>query len=277
MRIDSHHHFWHYSPAEYAWIDEAKKTLQRDFLPHDLKHEIDASGIDGVISVQARQSLEETHSLLDFAQSNPWIRGVVGWVPLRDADVATVLQSLSERPLLKGVRHVVQDEPDDRFMRRDDFVRGIAALKPFDLVYDLLIYPQQLPAAIELVDQFPHQTFVLDHIAKPRIEPGKIDEAWREGFTKLAERPHVYCKFSGVITEVRGAEWTLDMIRPYWSIALEAFGPARLMFGTDWPVCTLRGNYAQWTSTVAQLAQELSPADQQRFWGDTAAAAYGLE
>lgn len=276
MRIDAHHHFWNYSPAEYSWIDEAKKPLQRDFLPVDLQSEIEATDIDGVISVQARQTIEETRALLAFASTHDWIRGVVGWVPLCDPFVAQALDTLTQDKKLRGVRHVVQDEPDDRFMRRDDFVKGIASLKSYDLVYDILVYPQQLPAAIELADQFPNQTFVLDHIAKPRIEADKMDGPWRADFSRLAERPNVYCKFSGVITEVRGSEWTLETIRPYWSIALECFGASRLMFGSDWPVCLLRGNYAQWASTVAQLASELSTSEQQSFWGDNAAAAYRL-
>jgi L-fuconolactonase len=276
MRIDAHHHFWNYSPAEYGWIDDEKKPLQRDFLPADLKAEIDATDIDGVISVQARQTIEETRALLEHAASNAWIRGVVGWVPLCDPFVDSVLEELSSDAKLRGVRHVVQDEPDDRFMRRDEFVRGIAALKKFDLVYDILVYPNQLPAAIELADQFPNQTFVLDHIAKPRIEADKMDDAWRSDFSRLAERSNVFCKFSGVITEVRGSEWTLETIRPYWSVALECFGASRLMFGTDWPVCLLRGNYSQWVSTVSQLASQLSISEQRAFWGENAITAYNL-
>jgi len=276
MRIDAHHHFWNYSPSEYGWIDDEKKPLQRDFLPADLKAEIEATHIDGVISVQARQSIEETKALLSHSASHAWIRGVVGWVPLCDPFVTGALEELAAEAKLCGVRHVVQDEPDDRFMQRADFVRGIAELKKFDLVYDILIYPSQLPAAIALADQFPDQTFVLDHIAKPRIEADKMDEAWRADISRLAERANVYCKFSGVITEVRGTQWTLETIRPYWSVALECFGASRLMFGTDWPVCLLRGNYSQWVSTVSQLASELSHPEQRAFWGENAIAAYGL-
>ncbi|MGV3486290.1 MAG: amidohydrolase family protein [Planctomycetaceae bacterium] len=276
MRIDSHHHFWRYSPPEYPWIDDAKSELRRDFLPEHLRTAMQPCGIDGVVSVQARQTLEETKALLEFASEHPWIRGVVGWVPLRDVAVGDVLAEVARHPRLRGVRHVVQDEPDDRFLIREEFVRGIAMLEAYGLVYDLLIFPHQLPAAIELVDRFPKQTFVLDHIAKPAIELAGLDEAWRQDFERLAERDNVYCKFSGVITEVRDAQWTVETIRPYWNIALEAFGPARLMFGSDWPVCLLRGQYDEWVSAVAELAGSLSSAEKSSFWGQTAVTAYSL-
>jgi len=277
MRIDAHHHFWRYSADEYGWIDESKKSLQRDFLPTDLKVELTASGIDGVVSVQARQTSEETRALLGYAAVNRWIRGVVGWVPLGDEMLADVLEGLCANRLLRGVRHVVQDEPDDRFMLQPNFVRGISQLAHYNLVYDLLVLPQQLAAAIELVDQFPNQVFVLDHIAKPKIELGSIDTAWRSPFMELAKRENVYCKFSGVITEVRDERWGIETIKPYWDIALEAYGSKRLMFGTDWPVCLLRGSYSQWTEVIAELSSKLSPAELASVWGETAIKAYSLD
>jgi len=276
MRIDSHHHFWRYSAVQYGWIDEPKKVLKRDFLPSDLKIEMDANQIDGVISVQARQSVEETTALLDFASENSWIRAVIGWVPMCDASVDRVLDEFSGHSKLRGVRHVVQDEPDDRFMLRPDFLEGISKLASRDLVYEILIFPHQLKAAIELVDRFPNQRFILDHIAKPRLKMGTMDETWRSLFVSLAKRSNLYCKFSGVITEVQDATWTVETLRLYWRIACESFGASRLMFGTDWPVCTLRGSYSQWTDAVAELCQELSPTEQARFWGETAIEAYSL-
>ncbi len=277
MRIDSHHHFWRYSSDEYGWIDESKQSLQRDFLPSDLKMVLDGNGIDGVISVQARQCVEETRVLLEFAAANHWIRGVVGWVPLRDERLVEVLDELTSNRILRGVRHVVQDEPDDKFMLRADFVRGVARLASYNLVYDLLVFPRQLAAAIEIVDQFPDQVFVLDHIAKPKIEVGKIDSAWHVPFKELAKRANVYCKFSGVITEVRDDRWSIETIKSYWDIALEAYGAKRLMFGTDWPVCLLRGSYHQWTTCVAELSSRLSDAEQSSFWSQTAIDAYSLD
>ncbi len=276
MRIDSHHHFWRYSADQYAWIDDAKQVLQRDFLPADLKAEIQAVGIDSVVSVQARQCIDETWALLEFAAANPWIRGVVGWLPLRDANLATVLDKLAQHDRLRAVRHVVQDEPDARFLMRDDFICGIAKLQAYNLVYDLLIFPHQLPAAIELVDMFPQQIFVLDHLSKPQIQAGKVDEVWLPSFRALAKRNNVFCKFSGVITEVRDPLWTIETIEPYWDIALESFGPSRLMFGSDWPVCLLRGNYAQWEAAVSELSRSLSGTEQLSFWGQTAVTAYSL-
>jgi len=276
MRIDAHHHLWRYSAEEYGWIDETKKSLQRDFLPSDLKLELDANGIEGVVSVQARQTIQETRALLEFAANNHWIRGVVGWVPLRDETFTSVLDELADNRLLRGVRHVVQDEPDDRFMLHANFVRGIARLAAYNLVYDLLVFPHQLTAAIALVDQFPDQVFVLDHIAKPKIELGKIDAAWQLPFMELAKRANVYCKFSGVITEVTDRQWSIETIKPYWDIALQAYGAKRLMFGTDWPVCLLRGSYSQWTTAVAELSRELSAPELASLWGQTAITAYSL-
>lgn len=276
MRIDSHHHFWHYSASEYGWIDEEKKTLQRDFLPNDLKVELDTNDIDGVVSVQARQTVDETKALLDFAAEHPWIRGVVGWVPLCQPNLGSVLDELSKYPKLCGVRHVVQDEPDDRFMLGADFIEGICQLAARNLVYDLLVFPHQLAAAIELADHFPDQRFVLDHIAKPRVVLGSLDLDWHDSFVSLAKRANVFCKFSGVITEVRDDSWTLETLRPYWETAYEAFGASRLMFGTDWPVCTLRGSYSQWTTAVVDLSKELSSCEQAQFWGQTASEAYSL-
>ena len=276
MRIDAHHHLWRYSAEEYGWIDETKKSLQRDFLPSDLKLELDANGIEGVVSVQARQTIQETRALLEFAANNHWIRGVVGWVPLRDETFTSVLDELADNRLLRGVRHVVQDEPDDRFMLHANFVRGIARLAAYNLVYDLLVFPHQLTAAIALVDQFPDQVFVLDHIAKPKIELGKIDAAWQLPFMELAKRANVYCKFSGVITEVTDRQWSIETIKPYWDIALQAYGAKRLMFGTDWPVCLLRGSYSQWTKAVAELSRELSAPELTSLWGQTAITAYSL-
>lgn len=274
MKIDSHHHFWHYRVDQYAWIDDAKASLRRDFQPADLTPLLAENGIDGVITVQARQSVDETRELLETAANHDWIRGVVGWVPLCDANVAQSLDPFAGDPKFLGVRHVVQDEPDARFLVRPDFVRGLKILQNYDLVYDLLILPHQLPAAIELVDQFPNQRFVLDHIAKPRIGGGVVDPVWKSLFLSLAARPHLLCKFSGIITEVTDPSWDIETMRPYWDIAIEAFGAERLMFGTDWPVCTLRGSYAQWTSVVGQLAGSLSDAEQTRFWGSTAIDGY---
>jgi L-fuconolactonase len=275
MVIDSHHHFWKYSPEEYGWIGEGQTILRRDFLPADLKKEIDAVKVDGVVSVQARQSMEETRWLLELAQKNDFIRGVVGWAPLISPSVEKDLEKFAGQKKLKAFRHVLQDEQDDRYAVREDFVRGIGALKKFGLAYDILIYEKQLPASIDLVDEFPNQVFVLDHVAKPKIRQ-KILSPWRERMKDLAKRENVYCKLSGMATEADHGGWEATDLRPFVDVVLEAFGPKRLMFGSDWPVCLLAVTYQRWVATVWEFISKLSAAEKERIMGGTAVEAYKL-
>ena len=274
MQIDSHHHFWRYNPREYGWISQSMSVLRRDFLPADLRTASAEVGVEGVISVQARQTLDETRWLLKLADQNDYIRGIVGWAPLTSQNVAGELETLTPNEKLKAVRHVLQDEPDD-YMLRDDFNRGIDALEPFGLRYDILIFERQLPRAIELVDRHPRQIFVLDHIAKPRIYEGAISD-WREHLGELARRPNVYCKLSGVATEADHQTWTERQLLPYMETALEAFSANRLMFGSDWPVCFLALSYQRWYQIVNDFASRLSPTERDRLMGATAAEAYGI-
>ena len=273
--IDSHHHFWKYSREEYPWIGEGLNVLRRDFLPADLKKEIDAAKVDGVVSVQARQSLEETRWLLELAEKNDFIRGVVGWAPLISPTVEKDLEKFAGQKKLKALRHVLQDEKDDRYAVREDFVRGVGALKKFGLVYDILIYEKQLPASIELVDKFPNQVFVLDHVAKPTIRQ-RIVSPWRERMRDLAKRQNVYCKLSGMATEADHGGWEAADLRPYVDVVMEAFGPKRLMFGSDWPVCLLAVTYQRWVATVREFIAKLSAAEKDRIMGGTAVEAYKL-
>jgi len=275
MQIDSHQHFWGYDPAEYGWIDDSMAALRRDFLPTDLQREIQAVGIDGVISVQARQSLAETRWLCTLAAEHPFVKGVIGWVPLTNAYVKDDLETLAHCHTLKAVRHVVQDEPDDQFLLRDDFNRGIDALGDFWLAYDLLIFERQLPQAIEFVDRHPYQTFVLDHLAKPRARDHQL-EPWASNIHKLAERENVYCKLSGLPTEADWREWTEHELSIYWEVILHTFGPRRIMFGSDWPVCLLAANYRSWYEVCRRFASGLSADDQDRIFGGTAIEAYRL-
>ncbi|MEM9281270.1 MAG: amidohydrolase family protein [Verrucomicrobiota bacterium] len=275
MRIDSHHHFWDYDAEAYAWIGKEMEVLKRDFGPIDLASETEAVGIEGVVSVQARQDVEETSWLLKVAEQHPWIKGVVGWVPLQSPKVEAVLDSLASASLC-GVRHVVQGEADDEFLLRDEFNRGVLLLKDRGLVYDILIYARQLPQTIPFVDRHPEQPFVVDHIAKPVIEETQFDTDWEKHIRALAERPQVYCKFSGVVTEVVDSEWSLELIRPYWDVVLNAFGPERLLFGSDWPVCLLRASYGEWFSLAEALAEDLSEEERAHFFGENAVAVYGL-
>ncbi len=277
MLIDSHHHLWKYSAEEYGWINDQMSVLQRDFLASELRQIAADSGVDGFVSVQARQIVEETEALLEIANSEPLIRGVVGWVPLADPDVASVLDRFADATLLKGVRHVVQDEPDDRFILGAEFNHGIEQLKGRGLVYDVLIFARQLPASIEFVDHHQDLRMVLDHIAKPAIQPMKFDDKWEKDLRELAKRDNITCKFSGVVTEVRDETWSTDTIRRYWDVALAAFTPQRLMFGSDWPVCLLRTGHTQWVETVRELASELSADEQADFFANNAIRAYDLD
>jgi L-fuconolactonase len=275
MRIDTHQHFWKYDPLEYGWIGPEMSTLRRDFLPPDLEAEIRAAGIDGVISVQARQTREETAWLLEMAAANDFIKGVVGWVPLVSPDVTADLEGFAAAPKLRGVRHVLQDEPDEHYLLREDFNAGIRALQPFGLVYDLLIFERRLPQTIAFVDGHPGQAFVLDHIAKPRIREGVI-EPWRTNIGELAKRENVFCKVSGLVTEADWEGWTPEGLRPYLDAVLEAFGPSRLMFGSDWPVCRAACEYRRWAEVVRAWAAPLSAAEQDDLFGNTACRVYGL-
>ncbi len=276
MRLDSHHHFWSYSAEEYSWIDATKPQLKRDFLPSDLKQLMLESKIDRVVSVQARQTIAETEWLLDLADQNDFIAGVVGWVPLASESIRAALEQFASHPKLVAVRHVVQDEPDDAFILGSDFNRGVAMLSEFDRVYDILIYAKHLKPTIEFVDRHPSQRFVLDHIAKPTIEASQFDVSWERDLRELAKRSHVACKFSGVATEVRSSVWDIETIRPYWDVAVNAFGPQRLLYGSDWPVCLLKAKYPQWVQICEQLASELSPEEQSWFWNKSARHWYGL-
>jgi L-fuconolactonase len=251
MNIDAHQHFWRYRPERDTWIGDNMPVLKRDYLPEDLLPELRANGIDGTIAVQADQSEAETVFLLEQARRNPFVAGVIGWVDLCAPDAGERLRYFSQFPKLRGVRHVAQSEPDDRFLVREDFVRGISMLGEFDLTYDILIYAWQFPAAVELVESFPDQAFVLDHVAKPNMAKPTTDENshefdnWAQGIRALARNPRVYCKLSGLITEADWRAWHADYFKPYLDIVFDAFGADRLMFGSDWPVCLLAGTYAQ--------------------------------
>jgi L-fuconolactonase len=269
MYIDAHQHFWIYRPAQYEWIDESMATLRRNFLPDDLKSLIEETGLQGTIAVQARQDPEETRWLLELAERCPWIFGVVGWVDLRSPDIRSQLRALSRNPKLVGVRHIVQSEPDDRFLLRPDFLRGVSALEEFDLTYDILIYTQHLPVAAEFVERFPRLRFVLDHLAKPLVRTGAID-SWARGICKLAAYPNVFCKLSGLVTEADWQHWKPEQIIPYLDVAFESFGPDRLMIGSDWPVCLVAASYTQAIEVVKNYLLQKNRACQDRVLGGNA-------
>lgn len=276
MRIDAHQHFWVYHAAEYPWMTDELAAIRRDYLPEDLRPLLESLGFDGCIAVQARPAIRETLWLLQLADEHPFIKGVVGWVDLTAADVKAELEAFARHPKLKGIRHLLQDEPDDAYMLRPDFRRGIAALGELGLVYDLLLFPRHLPYAVKLVGEFEHQPFVLDHLAKPPIKEGTLSP-WREEIRRLAAFPNVSCKLSGMVTEADWHAWRREDFTPYLDVVLEAFGPQRLMIGSDWPVCTLAGEYRPVMEIVLDYISRLSPKEQADIIGRNAVRIYHLE
>lgn len=274
-RIDSHHHLWKYSSTEYPWISEGMECIRQDFLVPELAHVMQPANIDGVVTVQARQTLTETDWLLDLAARHDFMRGIVGWVPLADPAVASHLQKYRHCPKLKAVRHVLQDEPDDFYMLRHDFNRGVSQLEGTGLRYDILIFERHLPQTIEFVDRHPRQIFILDHIAKPKIK-SQVLSPWREHMRELARRENVYCKLSGMVTEADWNTWTENDLRPFIDTVFECFGPRRLMFGSDWPVSLLACSYQKWIDVVERSTASLSVSERDRLFGGTAKEAYRL-
>jgi L-fuconolactonase len=276
MRIDAHQHFWHYSPIEHTWMSDAMGILKRDYLPENLQPLLSSLNFDGCIAVQARQCLEETRWLLELAERYEFIKGVVGWLDLRSPELPDQLEQLARRPRLVGVRHMVQDEPDDAFMLRPEFREGIAQLQRYDLVYDLLLFPKHLPFASQLVAEFPGQQFILDNIAKPPITDGQ-PSPWREDLQELATHPNVACKLSGMVTEAKWNQWHPEEFHPYLDVVFEAFGPDRLMIGSDWPVCLLSGDYGSTMKIVMDYVQQCSIETQRAILGDNCARLYRIK
>ncbi len=275
MKIDSHQHFWRFHPVRDAWITEQMSVLRRDFLPEDLAPELAGNGIDATIAVQADQSEDETTFLLDLAAQHKFIAGVVGWVDLRAPDLEERLRRWSGGSQLVGFRHIAQDDPDDGFLTRKQFVQGVAKLKDFGFTYDLLVYPRQLPAAIELASRLPEQSFVLDHIAKPPIRSAE-QKPWCNHLRELARNPNVYCKLSGIVTEADWQHWTRAQCEPYLDVVFEAFGADRLMFGSDWPVCLLAANYRRVMALIAEYVADHAPAASAKIFGENALRFYGV-
>jgi L-fuconolactonase len=276
MRIDSHQHFWNYNAKEHIWMNDEMNSLKRNFAPQDLEPLLQKLSFDGCISVQARQSLEETRWLLELAGQNSFIKGVVGWVDLRSKDLDLQLKEFSQNPKFVGVRHVIHDEPDDKFMLGDDFMRGIALVKKHDLSYDLLLYPKHLPIAVDFLGFFPDQYFVLDHIGKPNIAK-KDFSTWSDNVKRLAHFPKVFCKLSGMVTEAIWFGWKKQDFLPYMDKVIEVFGTDRVMIGSDWPVCQLSGSYAETMNIVIEYLQSFSKSERDGILGENCAYFYGIE
>lgn len=275
MHLDTHQHFWRYDPVRYAWIDDSMAAIRRDFLPEDLAPVLEANGIAGCIAVQADQTEEETTFLLDLTANNDFVKGVVGWVDLRAPDAVARVEQFATNPKFRGVRHVVQREPDVNFLLRDDFMRGVSALHQFGLTYDILIFPHQLGAALEFVRRHPDQPFVIDHIAKPYIKDGFID-GWAALMHAIAEHPNVHCKISGMITEADWKHWRYEDFVPYLDVVFQAFGTDRTMFGSDWPVCLVAGSYERMIGIVQRYTERFSPDERDAFFGGNGASFYGV-
>lgn len=253
---------------------DSMDVLQQDYLPNNLESTLRRNGIDGCVAVQADQSEVETRFLCELADTHPFIKGVVGWVDLKAPDIEERLQHFSSYSSIKGYRHVVQGEPLE-FLLREDFQRGVAALKPFNYTYDILIYHYQLQPTTKFVSLFPDQKFVIDHCAKPDIGNKEIDE-WAKYMRELAAHPNVYCKLSGLLTEAAWGEWRAGDFYPYLDVVFEAFGVDRLMFGSDWPVILVSGMYVQWRSLLEKYMEHYSEEDRLKVFGQNAVAFYNL-
>jgi len=276
MKIDSHQHFWRYNPARDAWITDEMAVLKRNFLPEQFAAECATNGIDSSVAVQADQSEDETNFLLELAKRSDRIAGVVGWVDLLSPRAAERLEHFSHFEKLCGFRHIAQAEKDDRFLARDDFVKGVGQLRQFGFTYDILVYARQLPAAIELVSRLPDQRFVVDHLAKPEIKAKKT-EPWAAQMREIARNKTVFCKVSGIVAEADWRNWKPEDFKPYLDVVFEAFGADRLMFGSDWPVCLVAATYRQVKQVIEDYVKGYSQVDKDKIFGGTAARCYGLK
>lgn len=276
LKIDAHQHLWHYTPDAFPWISENMAVLKKDYLPAEAAPLLAAHGFNGCVAVQAQHSEAETRFLLQLADEHDFIKGVVGWVDLQDAAVKQRLEHWRNHPKFKGVRHILQDEPEEQFMLRPEFVRGIKVLHELDLSYDLLIFEKQLPETLQLLSKLPEMRLVTDHLAKPKIASHELSP-WKENIQLLAAYPHVYCKISGMITEASHNNWKAEDFIPYLDVIVEAFGTERLMFGSDFPVCLLAGAYEQVLQVVEEYFQPFTTAEKERVFGKNAIQFYKLE
>lgn len=275
MRIDTHQHYWRYRPADYPWIGDTMSVLRRDLLPEDVLPAMARTDFDAAVAVQARDSDEETRWLLHLADRHPFVAGVVGWVDLRADDAAARIEAAASHPKLVGLRHIVHDEPDDRFLLDAAFCRGISSLAGSGLVFDILVFPRHLPVVIEFLERFPGQRFVLDHLAKPDIRSGRVEE-WARDLEKVAQHPHLVAKLSGLVTEAVWQDWTFEQIRPYLDVAFEVFGAERLMIGSDWPVCTVAATYERTMGVTTDYLAGRTQAERDAVLGDTARRTWKL-
>lgn len=275
MKIDAHQHFWEFDPAKHSWIGEEMAVLKRDFMPDELEAEFTANDIDGCVAVQADQSESETDFLITCSEQHNIIKGVVGWTDLMAPDVEKRLEAYAQQPVVKGFRHVIQDEQDPEFILNDKFQRGLKNLHKYNFTYDLLIFPHQLEAALKAVALNPDQHFVLDHIAKPDIRRQKID-GWGNMICALSKHENVTCKISGMVTEADWQFWRYEHFEPYLDCIFHSFGPDRIMYGSDWPVCLVAAEYNDVKKVAMQYISGLSKTEQAQVMGLTAMDFYNI-
>lgn len=275
LKIDAHQHFWVFDPVRDSWINDDMKLIRRDFLPPELDFVLRENGMDGCIAVQADQSEEQNAFLLGLTEGHDFIKGVVGWVNLQADNIEARLEHYSHTKLMKGFRHVLQGEANRALMLEPAFKRGIGMLNKYGFTYDILIFPDQLKFAAKLVKEFPEQKFVLDHIAKPYIKDGKID-SWPAEIEQLAACPNVYCKVSGLVTEADWHNWCNDTFKRYLDVVFNAFGTRRVMFGSDWPVCLVAGDYTRVKAIVSEYASQFTADEQDMIFGGNAITFYNL-
>lgn len=276
MRIDSHQHFWKYDPIDYDWINDEMAVIRKDFFPGDLEPLLKQNGFDGCVAVQAHQSEQETEQLLNYADQYKFVKGVVGWVDLQADNIEARLAHYQQFEKLKGLRHVLQGEPQRDLMLQPRFKKGISLLSKFGFTYDILIFPDQLRFAKELVKEFSQQAFVIDHIAKPYIKDKKTEE-WEADMQAIAQHDNVYCKISGMVTEADWQTWKIDDFKPYLDIVVNSFGTSRILFGSDWPVCLVAGSYEKVLEIVKNYFSSFSAQEQDLVFGENAVKFYNLK
>jgi L-fuconolactonase len=275
LKVDTHQHFWKYNPVKHSWINEEMAVIQKDFMPIDLQPILNEVGIGGCIAVQADEDEAENDFLLSLAKNDNFIKGVVGWADFLADDISERLAYYNDFKIIKGFRYILQDKNQRDLMLSKEFLKGIQAMKAYDFVYELLIFPDQLAYAEQLVTQFPNQVFVLDHLAKPMIKAGEIKQ-WKTAIIALAKHENVYCKVSGMVTEADWKNWNYADLSPYMDVVFSSFGIDRVMFGSDWPVCNLATDYQKVMDVVETQVNSLTINEQEKFWSLNATKCYQL-
>jgi L-fuconolactonase len=275
QRIDSHQHFWHYDPSRQSWMTNEMQVLKRNYLPEDLLPLLQQCGLGGCIAVQASQTREENDFLLGLAAAHPFIKGVVGWIDWQSQDIKEQLAYYQKVEKMKGFRHVIHDEPDKDFMLQPGFINYVTEVLQHGFVYDILIFDYHLPNTLQFLQQLPAKAMVIDHIAKPKISKTEIRQ-WKKDLKEIAAHTHIYCKISGMVTEAVWKQWKYEDFVPYMDTVMELFGPDRVLYGSDWPVCTLSASYADTYGIVGRYFEQMSAAEKEKFFGGNATAVYGL-